>query len=139
MENMARIKAFELQLDDLKRHPVWTWSSELDQPEDSLVPVELTEDALAEADSLLVVAKFTTAAGNEHDGLVVYDADLDEVFAVELFFQNDRITMNSRVPEISSMLDRYEIATGLDKKGLLPLRYKIDSPLLNIAPGSFKY
>ena len=136
---MTRIKAFDLQLRDLKQHPVWTWCSELDQPEDSLVPVELTQDALADADGLLIFARFTTAAGIEHEGLVVYDADLDEVFAVELFLLNDRITMNARVPEIRSMLDRYEKATGLDKHGLLPLQYRIDSPQLNISPGVFKY
>ena len=136
---MDRIKAFELQLDDLKRHPVWTWCSELDQPEDSLVPVELTEDALNEADSLLVVAKFTTAMGTEHEGLIVYDRDLDEVFAIEIFLQSDRITMNSRIPEIGSMLDLYERATGLSREGLLPLRYAVDSSLLNIASGVFKY
>lgn len=137
---MARIKASELSVSDLQRHPVWKWSDELEQSEDSVVPVELTEDALADADSLMIYARFKTAAGNEHEGIVVFDPDLEEVFAIELFVPGDKITLNVRLPELATkMLERYAIATGYSASDILPIRYRMNASSLNVAPGEFKY
>ena len=65
---MIRIKACDLQLIDLKRHPVWTWCPELDQPEDSLAPIELTEEALADGTKLF---KCTSNSVVEFDSIAL--------------------------------------------------------------------
>ena len=87
---MILIKSKDLSLTDLQNHGVWTWSSDLYQNEDLLVAVPITPEGLADPETLLIYAAFKMANGAQLEGVVVYDPDLDEVFAIEYIeFSND--------------------------------------------------
>jgi len=106
--------------------------------EDTLVPVPMTRAALAEADSLLIHAKFLTAHGISHEGLVIYDLDLDEVFAIDLFLGDSHVILNKHVRDLSNLeLERYEALTGEHPGGVLPIQYHIMAESLDIGPGIF--
>ncbi len=83
-ENMFEIKGNEFGEEQFKLSEVWTWQTDLHESEDSLVPVPLTEDALSEADSLLIHATLITASGTVLNGLIVYQLGDDDIFAVEV-------------------------------------------------------
>lgn len=108
--------------------------------EDILIPVELTRKALADADTLFVHAKFRTASGASHEGLIVYDPDLEDVFAIELFLSDDRITLNRNVIDLSELeLQRYEKITGNNCNDVLPIQYQIMTKNLPISPAEFTF
>ena len=135
---MTNIKAKDLKLSDLALNAVWTWSSDLMHSEDTLVPVEMTLEGLANADTLLIYAIFNTAGGANHEGLIVYDPDLDEVFAIELFLDEARITLNRNACDLSNLeLERYETLTGKNRDSVLPIRYQIATSELSIQPAEF--
>lgn len=98
---MILIKSKDLSLTDLQNHGVWTWSSDLYQNEDLLVAVPITPEGLADPETLLIYAAFKMANGAQLEGVVVYDPDLDEVFAIELFLGDTRITLNRNLLDIS--------------------------------------
>jgi hypothetical protein len=132
------MKCKDMKLSDLYAYPVWTWSGDLMSSEDTLVPVQMTQAGLAEADSLLIHAEFLTARGASHDGLVIYDPDLDEVFAIELFLDECRVTLNRHLRDLSNLeLRRYEALTGEHPRGVLPIQYRIMAESLEIGPGIF--
>ena len=138
LENMTNIKSKDLTLSDLALNAVWTWSSDLMRCEDTLVSVEMTREGLAEADTLLIHAMFKTAGGANHEGLIVYDPDLDDVFAIELFLDKARITLNKNAGDLSNLeLERYEAFTGRDRNSVLPIRYQIVTSELPLPPAEF--
>lgn len=140
IKNMTEVKSKDLKLAELHLHPVWTWAGDLMDSEDILIPVELTRKALADADTLLVHAKFRTASGASHEGLIVYDPDLEDVFAIELFLSDDRITLNRNVIDLSELeLQRYEKITGNNCNGVLPIQYQIMTKNLPISPAEFTF
>jgi hypothetical protein len=135
---MIKMKSKDMKLSDLYAYPVWTWKSDLMSSEDTLVPVQMTQEGLADADTLLVHAKFLTASGISHEGLVVYDPDLDDVFAIELFLDDSRITLNRNVQDLSHLeLKRYGDLTGENPDGVLPIQYRMMEKSLRIAPAEF--
>lgn len=106
--------------------------------EDTLVPLEMTHEGLADADTLLIYAKFLTAGGAAHEGLIVYDPDLDEVFSIELFLGEARITLNRNAQDLSNLqLQRYEKLTWTSGSMVLPIRYQVAPSFLSILPGQF--
>jgi len=119
---------------------VWTWSSDLHQSEDQLVTVPLTEDALAEVDSLLVRAEFKTAQGDALDGLVVYAMGRGNIFAIEILDGDQRFTLNKFAGD-PSLAELRRLANHLNKDvgELLPLTYKVVSEKLAIPPGEFSF
>ncbi len=140
LENMIRIKASEFQGEHLKLSGVWTWQSDLHESEDSLVPVPLTEEALAEADSLLIHTEFRTAAGIVLRGLIVYELGSDEVFAIEVLTNDQRFTFNKHVPEMSiEELDRLALYLNVERSTLLPIHYSIVPKELAIDDGEFTF
>ena len=140
MENMINVKSKDLKLADLHLHAVWTWGADLMDSEDILIPIELTRKALAEADTWLVHAKFHTASGAIHEGLIVYDPDLEDVFAIELFLNDDRITLNRNVKDLSELeLQRYEKLTGNNCNNVLPIQYQIMTEDLTIPSAEFTF
>lgn len=135
---MSEINLKYLTLADLQNSPVWAWKSDPFQSEDLLVPVAMKEEDLVAQDTLLIHANFLTASGVEREGLVVYDLDLDEVFAVEFLIGKDRITLNRNVSDISCReLERYAQITGESADGVLPIRFQVAPQELAIAPASF--
>lgn len=138
--NMIKIKSKDLKLADLKLHAVWKWSDDLTGSENILTPLEITQENLAEADTLLVYAKFDTAGGDSYEGLIVYDPDLDDVFAIELFLSDARISLNRNVKDLSKLeLQRYEKITGKNCDNVLPIKYQIMTRDLLILPGEFTF
>ncbi|NHZ67129.1 hypothetical protein [Massilia genomosp. 1] len=137
---MINIKSKDLKLADLHIHAVWTWSADLMDSEDILIPVKITREALADADTLLIHAKFHTAGGASHEGLIVYDPDLDNVFAIELFLGDARITLNRNSKDLSNLeLQRYEKLTGNNCNNVLPIQYEITTRDLPISPAEFTF
>ncbi len=138
--SMARIKHYELGISELQKHPVWTWFyGDLEEPENMVVPVEMTEEGLAEADVLMIYSQFKTAAGNEHDGYVVFDPDLGEVFAINIFVPGCRIPFNIRLADLApEQLQQYAKATGYSASDVLPIKYRTRASLLDVV-GEFGY
>lgn len=137
---MTRIKASEFQGEHLKLSGVWTWQGDLYESEDSLVPVPLTEEALAAANSLLIHAEFQTASGIALEGLIVYELGGDEVFAIEVLTNGLRFTFNKHVPEMSiEELDRLALYLNVDRSTLLPLHYSVVPKELAIGDGEFGF
>jgi hypothetical protein len=135
---MINIKSKDLKLSDLYKNGVLTWSTDIMNSEDTLVPVEMTRESLADADTLLIHAKFLTSGGAEHEGLIVYDPDLDEVFAIELFLGDSRVTLNRTARELSDLeLQRYETLTGKNRHSVLPISYQALTRELPILPAEF--
>jgi hypothetical protein len=137
---MDRIKASEFREEHLKLGSVWTWSSDVHESEDSLVQVPLTEDALAEADSLLVSAVFETAQGDSLNGLVVYAMGSGTVFAIEILSGDQAFTFNknAREPGIAE-LRRLAAHLSRDADTLLPIKYRVLPNELAIPPASFSF
>lgn len=140
MENMMPIKAKEFSIEQFKRSGVWTWQTDLHASEDSLVPVPLNEDALAEADSLLIHTKFVTASDTELVGLIVYQLGDDEIFAIEIFAEGQRFTFNKHAPDLS-MEELRRLAIHLDESVdvLRPFYYSIQVKELIIDDGEFTF
>lgn len=137
---MAQIKVSDFRKEHLKLGDVWTWSSDLHQSEDLLVTVPLTEDALAEVDSLLVHAAFETAQGDVLEGLVVYAMGRGSIFAIEILDGNQRFTFNQFAGEPSrEELRRLAIYLNKDADKLLPMTYKVLPEKLAIPPGEFLF
>jgi hypothetical protein len=140
MERMAKIKASDFREEHLKLGDVWTWSTDLRQSEDLLVTLPLTEDALAEVDSLLVRAAFETAQGDILEGLVVYAMDRGSIFAIEILDGDQRFTFNKFADELSrEELRRLAIHLNKDADKLLPVTYKVVPEKLTIPPGKFSF
>ncbi|WP_420998315.1 hypothetical protein ACKI2N_031965 [Cupriavidus sp. 30B13] len=137
---MAQIKASDFREEHLKLGDVWTWSNQLHESEDFLVTVPLTEDALAEVDSLLVRASFETAQGDALEGLVVYAMGRGNVFAIEIFEGDQKFTFN-RFAREPSLAELRRLAAHLNKDAdkLLPITYKVVSQKLAIPSDSFAF
>ena len=137
---MVRIKASEFGVKHLKLSGIWTWQRDLHESEDSLVPVPLSDEALAEADSLLIHATMETASGIALEGLIVCDRGSDEVFAIEVLVDGQRFTFNKYVPEMSfEELDRLALYLKVDRSSLLPIHYSIVPKELAIDDGVFEF
>ncbi|MEQ1904913.1 MAG: hypothetical protein ABL888_12065 [Pirellulaceae bacterium] len=135
---MIPIKGNEFGEEQLKLSDVWTWQSDLHASEDSLVPVPLTEDALTEADSLLIHATFVTASGTKLNGLIVYQLGDDEIFAIEVLSGRNKFTFNRNLPDLSfDELKRLAAFLDEDVESLLPIRYSVVPKELAIDDGKF--
>jgi|688.fasta_scaffold808638_1 hypothetical protein len=137
---MIQIKGSEFGEEQLKLSEVWTWQSNLNESEDSLVPVPLTEYALSEADSLLIHATLVTASGTRLNELIVYQLGDDDVFAVEVLSGRTKFTFNKHVPDLSlDDLKRLAAFLNEDMGSLLPIRYSVAPKELSIDDGEFKF
>lgn len=140
LSNMMPIKDSEFGEDELKQGVVWTWTSDLHTSEDSLVQVPLTEEALSEADSLLIRAVIVTGAGRSLNGLVVYHMGKAEVFAIEVMLGREKFTFNKYLSEfVREELARLASFLKEDVEGLLPIRYSIVPKQLAINDGEFTF
>jgi hypothetical protein len=87
---------------------------------------------------LLIHAKFLPAHGISHDGLVIYDPDLDEVFAIDLLLGDSHVILNRHLRDLSNLeLEQYEALTEEHPGGVLPIQYHIMAESLKIGPGIF--
>lgn len=140
MGNMIPIKSSEFCEDDLNRGNVWTWQNSLLESEDSLVPVQLTEEALMEAGLLLIRAMFITRSGKALNGLVVYQIGDGTVFAIEVLSGHQRFTLNKWLPDLSAAeLERLGSFLNEDVEALVPIRYSIAPRELDIDDGEFSF
>lgn len=138
--NMIPIKGDEFGEEQLKVSEVWTWYSDTHASEDLLVPVPLTEDALAEADALLIHATLITASGRTLNGLIVYQFGDDEVFAIEVLSGRNKFTFNRNLPDMSfDELKRLAAFLDEDVESLLPIRYSVIPKGLAIDDGMFSF
>lgn len=137
---MIRIKSSEFFEEQLNLSEVWTWQSDLNSSEDSLVPVPLTEEALVEADSLLIHATIFTASGTRLNGLIVYRLGDDDIFALEVLSGRSKFTVNRYLPDLSlNELKRLATFLNQDIDSLLPLRYVVVPKELFISGGTFSF
>ncbi len=137
---MFEIKGNEFGEEQFKLSEVWTWQTDLHESEDSLVPVPLTEDALSEADSLLIHATLITASGTVLNGLIVYQLGDDDIFAVEVLSGRIKFTFNKKLPDLSmSELKRLAAFLNEDMNSLLPIRYSVVPKELAIDDGNFVF
>jgi hypothetical protein len=137
---MDAIKSSEFCAAHLKLSSVWTWGQGLCESEDLLVPVPLTESALAEAETLLIHARLQTATGRAFDGLIVYQLGCDQVFAVEILTNYGKFTFNTNVPDMSrGELKRLSMIVGDDASAMLPFRYEVVPRELAIKSGLFSF
>lgn len=137
---MTRIKSHELGISELQKHPVWTWYYALMEPEDSVVPVELTKEGLAEAEVLMIYSQFRTAAGNEHEGYIIFNPGSEEVFAINICMPGDALVLNVRLPDLAQeALQRYATAKGYSASNVLPIQYRTKASQLNVIAGEFAY
>ena len=135
---MVKIRSSDFKEEHLRLGDVWTWSRELTESEDSLVAVPLTEDALSEADSLLVRADFRTAQGDVLRGLVMYAMGTGSVFAIEILSGSESFTLNAAARELSrGELNRLAGHLKKDPATLLPIAYTIAPKALAIPPGTY--
>ena len=137
---MERINSSEFGLEELRRYPVWTWYSDMYSNEDTLTPVPMTIDALADADSLLIHAMFLTGAGERLEGLVIYHLGSEEVFAIKIFSDGERFTFNKYAPEFSAeQLQKYAQYSGDNQETILPFHYEVVPENLAVEPGEFSF
>jgi len=140
LENKTPIKTSNFYEEHLKLSSVWTWQSDLHRSEDSLVPVPLTEDALAKADSLLIHAEFQTASGTQLTGLIVYQFGDDEVFAIEVLAADQKFTFNKHVSDLSlEELKRLASFLNENVEDLLPIKYSVVPKEIAIEEGKFSF
>jgi hypothetical protein len=140
MASMTPIKASEFSIEHFKLSNVWTWQGDLYENEDSLIPVTLTEEALAEADSLLIHSNFKTSSGTELEGLVIYQLGDNEVFAIEILVGGQSFTFNKHLSDLSQE-ELNRLATCLNEKVdyLLPIRYSLVPKEIDIEDGEFTF
>jgi hypothetical protein len=137
---MNQIKSSDFREEHLKLGNVWTWSSDIRDNEDSLVQVPLTEDALAEVDSLLISAVFETAQGDSLNGLVIYTMGSGSVFAIEILSGDLVFTFNKNARELGSVeLRRLAAHLKRDANKLLPIKYRVLPVELAIPAASFSF
>lgn len=140
MININPIKASEFGSEHLKLSSAWTWQNDLHQNEDSLVPVLLTEEGLAEVDSLLISSKFRTSSGTELEGLIVYQLGDDEVFAIEVLAEGQRFTFNKHLSDLSlKELKRLSSYLNEDVDRILPIQYSVVPKELILEDGKFTF
>ncbi|MDR6802637.1 hypothetical protein J2Y61_004176 [Asticcacaulis sp. BE141] len=135
-----KIKDAEFREKHLELGDVWVWSSDFHESEDSLVPIPLTEEALANADSLLIRSRFLTALGNQLQGFIVYTMGTEDVFAIEVLKGDQRFTFN-KFASVYSRAELERLASFLEEnvEHLLPIKYNIVPKELNISPGLFSF
>jgi hypothetical protein len=140
LASMPPIKASKFSSKHLELSDVWTWQGDLYASEDSLIPVPLTEEELAEADSLLIHSKFRTASGTELVGLIVYQLGDDEVFSIEILAREHKFTFNKYLSDLSQE-ELARLATYLNEKvdDLLPIQYSLIPKEIAIEDGEFTF
>lgn len=138
---MSQIRSKDLRLVDLHKHGVWTWSSDLYQAEDLLVAVSMkSEEGLAEFETLLIHAVFTLANGQILEGIIVYDLDLETVFAIELFIEDTRIALNQYLPDISlkELKQNTTLNTEINSQ-IFPIRFEAIPRTFSTIKGEFSF
>lgn len=135
---MTKVRASDFHVDHFELSEVWTWSRDIKDDEDLLVPVHLSEDELSQADSLLIHSQFKTQSGCLLEGLVVYDVASDEVFAIEVLHNGQRFTLNRYAPDLSEG-ERNRLASSLrlESTSLHSIDYSIVPRELAIDDGVF--
>lgn len=137
--NSQPVKSSDFGIEHLKEFGVWTWSQDLHASEDSLVPVALTEEGIAEAESLIIHSKLTTASQRVLEGAIFYQLGGD-VFAIEAFVDGESFTLNKHLPDMATEpLKRLASVLGDSTEDLLPVRYSVVPKELAIEDGVFAY
>lgn len=142
IQNMANMEIKVINSSFTEQHlelsDVWTWQSDLHEDENILVPVPMTEEALQEAGSLLVSARFETASKVQLRGLVIYHLGADDVFAIDVLIGNQSFTLNKHFADLSQPeLKRLATYLNQDVGSLLPIRYTLVPTELDIESGEF--
>ncbi|WP_111860486.1 hypothetical protein [Acinetobacter sp. CFCC 10889] len=133
---MIEIRSGDLSLKDLQNHGVWTWNSDLYQNEDLLVVVPITSDIFTDHETLLIHAAFTIGNGTQLEGLIVYDVSSNEVFAIELFIGDRKITLNVNLPDIS--LTELNFDNNINDQ-VFPIQFKAIPSELSMIKGEFSF
>ncbi len=135
---MEPILLSEFGLPHLRMHGVWSWSDDLYENIDYMVPVELTEDGLAEAGTLKIYSRLETSSGKHFEGTITYALIAHEVYALTVMLENETYTLNKYLPE-ESWQDLEKLALRIDDKAekMLPIRYSIVPKELSIDAGFF--
>ncbi|MFJ3053661.1 MULTISPECIES: hypothetical protein [Pseudomonas nitroreducens/multiresinivorans group] len=87
---------------------------------------------------LLVRALFRLPSGDQLQGLMTYDADSDDVYALHVLIGGESFSFNKYLPEASfeevlALADRLGVGTG----GVLPVRYSVVRDAMPIRDGRF--
>ena len=137
-EYMTAIKSSEFREEHLELNAVWTWESDPFKPEDSLIPVPLTAETIALADSLIIHSEFKTPSGKTLQGLIIMSPLDEDVFAINVLSGEQAFTFNRLLPELSED-DLIQLARFLseDPGNIFPLRYSVVAEELLIPDGEF--
>ncbi|MCR9232460.1 MAG: hypothetical protein NXI29_15725 [bacterium] len=135
---MTAIKSSEFREEHLELSPVWTWESDPFKPEESLIPVPLTTEAIALADTLLIHSEFKTPSAKTLQGLIIMSPLTDDVFAIEVLSGEQSFTFNRLLPELAEDdLNRLARLLSEDPGNIFPLRYSVVAEELLIPDGEF--
>lgn len=101
-----------------------------------LVPLEDRPEA--QPARLLVRALFRLPGGPQLQGLLAFDPDAMDVYAVQVLIGHDSYSFNKYLPEASfeevlELADRLKVSTG----GVLPLSYSVVREAMPIRDGHF--
>lgn len=137
-EYMTAIKIYEFREEHLDLSAVWTWESDPFKPEDSLIPVPLTTEAIALADSLLIHSEFKTPSGKTLQGLIIMSPLAEDVFAINVLSGEQAFTFNRQLRDLSEDdLNRLARLLSEDPGNIFPLRYSVVAEELLIPDGEF--
>lgn len=135
---MTAIKSSEFREEHLDLSAFWTWESDPFKPEESLIPVPLTTEAIALADTLLIHSEFKTPSAKTLQGLIIMSPLTDDVFAIEVLSGEQSFTFNRQLRELSEDdLNRLARLLSEDPGNIFPLRYSVVAEELLIPDGEF--
>jgi len=135
---MIAIKCSEFREEHLKLSAAWTWENDPCQSEDSLIPVPITTEAIAQADSLLIHSNFKTPTGRTLTGLIILGELDEDVLAIEILSGEQSFTFNRFLPDLAEDdLDRLSRLLSEDADNIFPLHYSVVPQTLAIPDGEF--
>jgi hypothetical protein len=135
-----KIKIADFREEHLALSDVWTWSDDLYESEDSLVPVPVTEEALANAGHLLIGSALETARGDRFQGWIMYNLHRADIFALAILTDGRRFGFNKNLASTSyGALEQLAAHLGTTAQGLLPIKYEVTSEKLDIPSGTFSF
>ncbi|MCJ1881881.1 hypothetical protein [Pseudomonas nitroreducens] len=101
-----------------------------------LIPLRATQ--AGQLGPLLVRALFRLPSGAQLQGLMAYDAERDDVYALQVLIGGESFSFNKYLPEVSfeevlALADRLGVGAG----GVLPVRYSVVRGAMPIRDGRF--
>jgi hypothetical protein len=126
--NMHDKPVYELSLADYQANPVWTW---VDDDENLVTPVQLTNDWRQEHDAVFVLSSFLLGDGTSASGMVAVRAKDLSVYFISIFSADGRFVGLPLQQELESLVSRESFASELGKTvaEVFPIKFQTTVPI----------